>query len=107
VARALTVLAVAAVAWVATALEAGRVDAMPGTMDLGPGAFIGIWTLMMAAMMLPAVAPLGAMYARSLGRGPSLGEAFAGGYLMVCRLLRRRRARVAVARRPVPRRPRH
>jgi predicted metal-binding membrane protein len=38
----------------------------PGTMGRGLPSFLGVWTTMMAAMMLPAVAPVGALYARSL-----------------------------------------
>jgi predicted metal-binding membrane protein len=45
--------------------------AMPAPMGLGLAGFVGAWTLMMAAMMLPSVTPLASMYERSLleGRG--------------------------------------
>jgi len=39
---------------------------MTGTMGFGIGAFVAVWTLMMAAMMLPSVAPLASLYARSV-----------------------------------------
>jgi len=39
---------------------------MAGTMGLGPAAFVPIWTLMMAAMMLPGVAPTASLYARTV-----------------------------------------
>lgn len=47
-------------------------------------AFVGMWTVMMAAMMLPATAPIAGMYARSLPvrRLPRM-TAFTAGYLGV------------------------
>jgi predicted metal-binding membrane protein len=39
---------------------------MPGTMGLGLLGFVGIWALMMAAMMLPSVTPFGTLYARGV-----------------------------------------
>ncbi|HXR22659.1 MAG TPA: DUF2182 domain-containing protein [Acidimicrobiales bacterium] len=59
------VLVAAAGAWLLLASLARGMGAMPGTMGLGIAAFVGVWTLMMAAMMLPSVAPLASMYARS------------------------------------------
>src|SRR5204862_43108 len=54
-----------------------------GTMGLSFVEFVVMWTLMMAAMMLPAVSPLVTMYARSVrGAAPAL-TAFASGYLLV------------------------
>jgi predicted metal-binding membrane protein len=38
----------------------------PGTMGLGLAGFIAVWTTMMAAMMLPAVAPVGSLYLRTI-----------------------------------------
>jgi predicted metal-binding membrane protein len=57
---------------------------MAGTMGLGPAAFVAMWTPMMAAMMLPAVAPVASLYARSVRerRVPRLA-AFGLGYLAV------------------------
>jgi len=43
--------------------------AMPGTMGLGLVSFAAIWTLMMAAMMLPSVTPTASLYARSVVTG--------------------------------------
>ena len=37
---------------------------MPGTMGLGLAGFLGTWSLMMAAMMLPSIAPVATLYAR-------------------------------------------
>ena len=54
----------------------------PGTMGLGVVAFLGLWLAMMAAMMLPALAPLGVMLAGER-RGPvrAARAASIGGYL--------------------------
>ncbi|GAA3118531.1 DUF2182 domain-containing protein [Streptomyces rameus] len=60
----LLVAAAAAWAWVVT--RRGGMPAMPGTMGLGLLPFLAVWTLMMAAMMLPATAPVAALYARTL-----------------------------------------
>lgn len=58
--------------------------AMPGPMGLSLPAFVGMWTLMMAAMMLPAVAPLAAVYARTVRtHRPARLTAFTAGYLAV------------------------
>src|SRR5204863_208843 len=38
----------------------------PGTMGYGLAGFLAFWTVMMAAMMLPAVAPVGGLYARTI-----------------------------------------
>src|SRR5215472_4463172 len=37
-----------------------------GTMGFGIGAFVAVWTLMMSAMMLPSVAPIVSIYARTV-----------------------------------------
>jgi predicted metal-binding membrane protein len=57
---------------------------MGSTMGLSLLGFLGAWTLMMAAMMLPAVSPVAALYVRSFDRpgGRRLAE-FALGYVMV------------------------
>jgi hypothetical protein len=39
---------------------------MTGTMGLGLAAFVPIWTLMMAAMMLPSVTPTATLYANTM-----------------------------------------
>jgi predicted metal-binding membrane protein len=59
-------LLVAAVAWSATIAIATDMGVMPGTMGLGLVAFLGAWTLMMAAMMLPSVTPLTSLYTRTI-----------------------------------------
>jgi predicted metal-binding membrane protein len=74
----------AAVAWASTADRMDGMDAGPGS-DLGDlGWFLGVWLVMMAAMMLPAVSPTVALYSRmTRARGPLPVAAFTGGYLLV------------------------
>ncbi len=78
---------VGAACWVATILWAVRMDmglwGMPGTMGMSFPSFVGMWALMMAAMMLSAMAPLALLYERTITdhRAPRL-TAFAGGYLV-------------------------
>jgi predicted metal-binding membrane protein len=77
-----SLLAAAAVAWVIVAVAAGGMESEPGTMGLGAAAFLGLWTVMMAAMMLPGMAPVGALYA---GEGAGTATRAAGlvtGYLI-------------------------
>ena len=64
--QAAVLLLVAAVAWLVTAGRAGAMVGMTGTMGLSLAAFVGMWGLMMAAMMLPSVAPVASMYQRSV-----------------------------------------
>jgi predicted metal-binding membrane protein len=55
-----------------------------GTMGLGLLAFIPVWTLMMAAMMLPSVAPVAVMYERMVTTNRIVRMlVFALGYLVV------------------------
>ena len=78
------VLVGAAAAWLVTLRIARGTGAMPGTMGLSLAAFVGVWTLMMAAMMLPSLTPLASMYTRSLREQRELRlAAFAAGYLLV------------------------
>jgi predicted metal-binding membrane protein len=77
-------LALAAGAWWLTADRMAGMDDGPGT-DLGTlGWFLGVWVVMMAAMMLPSVAPTTALYARMARlKGSGTPLAFAAGYLLV------------------------
>jgi predicted metal-binding membrane protein len=77
------VLALGVVAWIATILWAFDMGmgAEPGTMGLGLPAFVGIWTVMMAAMMLPAVSPLVSLYARTVRGEPARLTMFGLGYV--------------------------
>jgi predicted metal-binding membrane protein len=58
-------LILAAAAWAATLALARGMAGMTGTMGLGLGSFVPIWTLMMAAMMLPSVTPTASLYAKT------------------------------------------
>ena len=60
-------LIVAAGAWLVTIAVARDMGVMPGTMGLGLFGFLGVWTLMMAAMMLGSIAPFASLYARTMG----------------------------------------
>ena len=56
--------ALAGVAWWSTADRMAGMDAGPGT-ELGAlGWFLGVWVVMMGAMMFPSLAPTVALYAR-------------------------------------------
>jgi predicted metal-binding membrane protein len=81
----LVLLVLAGVAWFATIVWIAALDMSleAGTMGLSIGEFVVMWTLMMAAMMLPAVSPLVSMYARSVRGAASALTAFGVGYLLV------------------------
>ncbi|MFW2334769.1 DUF2182 domain-containing protein [Ilumatobacter sp.] len=81
------VLAAAAIlAWVVTIswVRASDMGAMPGTMGMGLLSFVVMWGLMMAAMMLPSVAPFVLSYRATLvdHRAARL-TALALGYLLI------------------------
>ena len=80
----------AAVAWAITNDQMAGMDAGPGT-DLGSlGFFLGVWVVMMAAMMFPSIAPMVLMFARiqegrrerEAGAPAGLTALFVGGYLV-------------------------
>jgi len=75
--------AVAGIGWVWTAREMRGMDAGPWTSLGSLGWFLGVWIVMMAAMMFPSVAPTVALYARlAKDRWPLRPWLFAGGYLL-------------------------
>lgn len=76
-------LALAGVGWWWTADQMHGMDAGPWT-DLGTlGWFLGVWVVMMAAMMFPSIAPTIALYSRmTRQRSPLLPLLFAAGYLL-------------------------
>jgi predicted metal-binding membrane protein len=84
----IAVAALAAVAWAVTAMLARTMGNGPGTMGLALLPFLGLWVVMMAAMMLPSVAPVAVLWTRliagaSAGRGRLLRmSAFLAGYLL-------------------------
>jgi predicted metal-binding membrane protein len=77
-------VALAALAWWSTVRAMSGMGSSPGT-DLGTlGWFVGVWIVMMAAMMLPAVSPTVALYAQMTARrSPTRPLFFTAGYLVV------------------------
>lgn len=80
--------ALAAVAWAVTLLLARNMGNGPGTMGLALLPFLGLWVVMMAAMMLPSVAPVAVLWTRAIS-GVSKGferivrmSGFLTGYLL-------------------------
>jgi predicted metal-binding membrane protein len=74
-----SLLVVAAGAWAVTGDRMGGMDAGPGTELGGLGWFAVVWVTMMAAMMLPSIAPMVHAHARvQIGATP----AFVAGYLL-------------------------
>jgi predicted metal-binding membrane protein len=85
----IALLVVAALAWRRTLVDAAMMGDAPGTMGMPLLPFLGMWVPMMAAMMLPAITPVAALWARSISREPRQAERirrlllFATGYLLV------------------------
>jgi predicted metal-binding membrane protein len=76
--------ALAGLAWWWTVDRMAGMDEGPGTALGTLGWFVGVWTVMMAAMMFPSVSPTVALYARmTQARGPKAPLAFTAGYLIV------------------------
>jgi predicted metal-binding membrane protein len=83
-------LGVALVAWIVTFERMEGMDGGPGTDLGGLGWYLGIWVTMMAAMMLPSVAPMVLGFSRVSRHRAELGRAayvptwiFVAGYLLV------------------------
>ncbi len=85
-----TLVALAALAWAVTGEQMSGMDAGPGTDPGTLGFFLGVWVVMMAAMMFPSIVPMVVMYARiqegRRGQGQAAAAAataiFVGGYLV-------------------------
>jgi predicted metal-binding membrane protein len=86
---ALVVLALAA--WLVTDDRMAGMDAGPGTDPGALGFYVGVWVVMMAAMMFPSIAPMVVAYSRIQRRrheqarpqsGPVAVPLFVGGYLV-------------------------
>jgi len=77
-------LALAALGWWWTAGEMQDMDGGPWT-ELGTFAwFLGVWVVMMGAMMFPSVAPTVALHAKlTRSRSPAAPLCFTSGYLLV------------------------
>jgi predicted metal-binding membrane protein len=79
-------LCAAAVAWVGTVVWVRHRDmgAMPGTMGMNVVAFTAMWAVMMAAIMLPSVAPFVTTYSRTITQQRRVRlTALTAGYLAV------------------------
>jgi predicted metal-binding membrane protein len=73
----------AALGWLWTAREMRGMDNGPWSGLGGFGWFVGVWLVMMAAMMFPSVAPTVALYSRmTRRRSPVSPFAFVTGYLL-------------------------
>ncbi|WP_237519651.1 DUF2182 domain-containing protein [Streptomyces sp. HUCO-GS316] len=85
----LLVVVIAVPAWVLTVGQARDMGVGPGTMGMALPLFLLLWVTMMAAMMLPSMAPVALTWVRGIGRRSSgwsrAGRTleFAGGYLLV------------------------
>jgi len=76
-------LAIAAGCWALTDARMAGMDAGPGTALGGVGWFAVSWAVMMAAMMLPATAPMAVAHARLRPAAPGRATlAFVAGYLL-------------------------
>ncbi|MFG2875395.1 DUF2182 domain-containing protein [Streptomyces sp. NPDC048337] len=80
----------AALAWLLTIGQARHMGMEPGTMGLALPLFLLLWLVMMAAMMLPSVAPVAITWVRAIGRRTPAGPVralriaeFVSGYLFV------------------------
>ena len=74
-----TLVGFAALAWAITGEQMSGMDAGPGTDPGTLGYFIGIWVVMMAAMMFPSIAPMVVMFARMQEGRQAQGHAAAAG----------------------------
>ncbi len=78
---------IALLAWIATIAWAGSMGVGAGTMGMSIGPFLGVWVVMMAAMMLPSVAPMAIVWIQSVASRPRRLErvlgiiSFLAGYL--------------------------
>jgi predicted metal-binding membrane protein len=76
-------MVVAALGWVWTAHVMRGMDSGPWTGLGSLGWFLGVWVVMMTAMMFPSVAPTIALYTRvTKQNSPMAPWLFAGGYLL-------------------------
>jgi predicted metal-binding membrane protein len=81
--QAAALLTAAALAWVAIITWSPIGGAMAGRLEFVLPTFLITWTVMMAAMMLPSVAPVASLYSRSISERRALRlTLFTGGYLV-------------------------
>ncbi|MFF5882380.1 DUF2182 domain-containing protein [Streptomyces sp. NPDC012589] len=85
----LLIVLIAVPAWVLTIGQARNMGVGPGTMGTALPLFLLLWVTMMAAMMLPSMAPVAVTWVRGIGRRTSgwtrtaRTTEFVGGYLVV------------------------
>lgn len=85
----LLIVLIAVPAWVLTIGQARDMGVGPGTMGTALPLFLLLWVTMMAAMMLPSMAPVAVTWVRGIGRRTSgwtrtaRTTEFVGGYLVV------------------------
>jgi predicted metal-binding membrane protein len=82
-------LSLAALAWAITGERMSGMDAGPGTDPGTLGFFVGVWVVMMAAMMFPSIGPMVVMHVRIQGgrrererTPPGATACFVAGYLI-------------------------
>ena len=84
----IALLALTVLAWVVTLDQVRAMSNGAGTMGMSFGAFVAMWTVMMAAMMFPSVAPVAILWIRFIVGRLSVGLAlsrialFVSGYLL-------------------------
>jgi predicted metal-binding membrane protein len=64
----IAILALTALAWILTLEQVQAMGNGAGTMGMSLVAFVAMWTAMMAAMMLPSMAPVAILWTRSILR---------------------------------------
>ena len=80
----IVMLGVGALAWAGVIAYASDMGNGVGTMGIPLVEFMGMWSLMMTAMMLPAVAPVASLVMRTIGSDRTRRLVlFVGGYLVV------------------------
>ena len=67
----ITLGVLAAAAWILTVVHARGMGSATGTMGLSIGAFLVLWVVMMAAMMLPSMGPAVGVWVRSVSSRPT------------------------------------
>ena len=83
------IVLIAVPAWALTVGQAQDMGVEPGTMGMALPLFLLLWVTMMAAMMLPSMAPVAITWVRGIGRRSSgwtrtlRTVEFVGGYLLV------------------------
>lgn len=76
-----TLLLIAGGAWLALALQARSMGLMTVTMGVAMPSFVVMWTLMVAAMMVPSIIPLASRYLRTIESSRLIGLiGFTAGY---------------------------